>query len=264
MNLNEQVLEIILKNPGTSKKILAERFGLSLYRLNRLFRHIERDLNGRTLVHDDERGVWIVRLDDSKCLGMEWMGFQQGGYRQCDCKSLFQDGRCYEHSGCEDIEMVAFNRKLDFLAGPGDPTARSLSQLTMEVVRDLMANLERIIPITRRNLKNKLELLKILSAACVALKWKEKMRRQPTEGYVPHEFAARSGQSSVNPFEYSLKKYFAELEIPFDSDKDQVLKAWKRLALCYHPDVMGSDGDEEKMKAINLAKDSIFRVKRWD
>ena len=38
--------------------------------------------------------------------------------------------------------------------------------------------------------------------------------------------------------------------------------AWKRLAKRCHPDREG--GDEEKMKAVNLAKERIFRLRRWD
>ncbi|MCX5861178.1 MAG: hypothetical protein NTW27_03510 [Deltaproteobacteria bacterium] len=34
--------------------------------------------------------------------------------------------------------------------------------------------------------------------------------------------------------------------------------------MCYHPDVWGSYNDEEKMKAINPAKDRIFGVRGWD
>jgi hypothetical protein len=264
MNLNEQVLQKLLENPGTPKSIIAEMFGLSHYRLHRIFRHIERGLQGQALVHQHNLGVWIVDADPSKCKGMIWTGCNSEGYRQCSNDGEFPDGRCYEHSECEASDMVAFHRRLSYLAGPGDPSVRSLSQLALESVQELLSILEAIVPLTLKDLNNKGDLFRLLSAARSVLAWKDRMRMRQTQRPIPPEFRARFTHATVNPFEYSLRKYFAVLELPVDADRDQVLRAWKQLALRYHPDVQGNDGDEEKMKAINLAKDRIFGVRGWE
>jgi uncharacterized membrane protein len=52
--------------------------------------------------------------------------------------------------------------------------------------------------------------------------------------------------------------------IDSDSSKEDTFRAWKRLERIYHPDTSKDDGDEEKMKEINMAKDRIFRIRRWD
>lgn len=264
MNLNELVLKNVLQNPGTPENVIAEMFGLSHYRLLRVFRHIERDLRGQVLVHHEVFGVWIVDEDPRKCKTMVWIGINSEGYRQCSNASEFPDGRCYEHSECEASDMVAFLRKLSYLTGPSDPSVRTLSQLTLEKVRELLSVLDTIIPLTRKDLNNKSNLFTVLSGAHRYLIWKDRMRMRRTGTTVPPEFRKRYSYATRNAFEYSLKKYFAALELPVDASREQVLKAWKQLAMRYHPDVQGSDGDEEKMKAINLAKDRIFRVKRWE
>jgi DnaJ-domain-containing protein 1 len=82
------------------------------------------------------------------------------------------------------------------------------------------------------------------------------------QDWLPPEFAARHRQSSINPFEYGLKKHFDTLGISSEAKRDDVLKAWRRLARKYHPDA--KRGSEEKMKAINLAKERIFRIRKWD
>lgn len=262
MNVHEQVLKTILERPGTSKKGLSQIFELSDYRLNRVLRIIERDLRDRTIVHSHENGVWLVDVDPARCSGMIWHGAEAGGYSQCDMLPRFRDGCCYEHSHCENPEIVAFRRKLEYLVGPVEPTPHYVSQLSMMAVEDLLKRLILISPLTRRDVLTKSKFLSMIRAAIATLKWKEEMRRRMDEDEIPLEFFARHRRSSVNPFEYSIKKCFVLLEVPADATKEEVLSAWRKLARLCHPDLQ--DGDEERMKAINLAKDKIFRIRRWD
>jgi DnaJ-domain-containing protein 1 len=262
MNVHEQVLNTILEKPGTSKRHLCRIFELSDYRLNRVLRIIERDLEGRTIVHSHENGVWLVNVDSDKCSGMIWHGPEKGGYHQCGSLPRFQDGRCYEHTQCENPEIVAFRRKLEYLVGPVEPTAHYVSQLPIHVVEELLKKLHLIAPHTRRDELTRSRFFSMIKAALAHLKWKEEMRRRRDEDRIPPEFFERHRRSSINPFEYSLKKYFIVLEVPTDATKEEVLRAWRKLARQYHPDL--EDGDEERMKAINLAKDKIFRIRRWD
>jgi DnaJ-domain-containing protein 1 len=262
MNIHEQVLKTILERPGASKKSLSRIFQLSDYRLNRVLRIIERDLRDRTIVHSHENGVWLVDVDPGRCSGMIWHGEDAGGYRQCGMPPRFRDGCCYEHSQCENLEIVAFRRKLEYLVGPVEPTAHYVSQLSMIVVEDLLKKLNLVTPLTRRDVLTKSRFLSIIRAAIAALKWKEEMRRRMEEDEIRPEFFARHWRSSVNPFEYGIKKCFVLLEVPADATKEEVLSAWRKLARQCHPDLQ--DGDEERMKAINLAKDKIFRIRRWD
>ncbi len=262
MNVHQQVLKTILEKPGTSKKSLCRMYELSDYRLNRALRVIERELRGRTVVHSHENGVWLVDVDPEKCSGMIWQGTDAGGYLQCGMVPRFRDGCCYEHSQCENPELVAFRRKLEYLAGPSEPTAYYVSQLSMTIVEELLKKLTVIAPLTRRDELTKSKFLRIIKAALAMLKWKEEMRRRADEDRIPPEFFARHRRSSVSLFEYSLRKYFVMLEIPVDASKEVVLRAWRKLARQYHPDL--ENGDEERMKAINLAKDRIFRIRRWD
>lgn len=263
MNLNQRVLRVIIEKPGTRREVLTRMFELSDYRLNRVLRHIERELGDRRLVSHPENGVWIVEIEGTGCLGVEWLGRESGGYVQCDKEPAFPDGRCYIHSTWESGEMVAFQRLLAHLAGPADPSPYTLSQLALHEVEDLIGVLTHINPATRLDAENKLRFLKILRAARRVLAWKDQMRQRRSEGWIPPEFQARHRASSINTFEYSLKKHFVVLEIAVDSTREQVLKAWKRLARKYHPDV-GGGGDEERMKAINAAKERIFKIRRWD
>jgi|SRR5271157_3062791 len=262
MNLQERVLKTILERPGTSKKRIARLFDLSSYRLHRVFRHIERDLQGRTLVHHDENGVWVVKMDPGKCMGTLWSGALGGGYSQCSNNPEFPDRRCYEHSVCQNPEMVAFKRKLDYLAGPAEPTAFHLSHLTIAIVENLIERLKKIAPLTRRDRLEKNKFRWLLEAALRTLRWKDQMRQRRSHDRIPHEFFEHHRRSSGNTFEYSLKKHFLVLEVALDATRQQVLDAWRRLARLHHPDAAG--GDEERMKAINLAKEKIFRIKRWD
>lgn len=260
--MKNQVLAIVLEEPGISRQNLRETFGLSNYRLNRVFRELERELPGQTIVHHPEHGVWLVEVNSDQCSGMNWKGVQSGGYKQCPNHGEFDDGCCYLHSACENPEMVAFVRKLAYLVGPAEPTPYGLAQLTLIEVQDLADTLTNIVPLTRKDAVNREKLRRVIATALSMVQWRIQRRRAHSDNWIPPEFRDRHGKSSVNPFEYSLKKHFHLLEVPIDAEKEEVLKAWKRLCRKYHPDVEG--GDEDKMKQINLAKERIFRIRRWD
>ncbi|MGO9570165.1 MAG: J domain-containing protein [Desulfomonilaceae bacterium] len=262
MNLQERVLKTILERPGSSKKRIARLFDLSSYRLHRVFRHIERDLQGQTIVHHDENGVWLVEMDPGKCMGTLWAGALGGGYRQCSKNPEFKDKRCYEHSECQNPEMVAFKRKLDYLTGPAEPTVFHLSHLTMAIVENLIERLKKIAPLTLRDQLEKDRFRGLLEAALRTLRWKDRVRQRRSRDRIPPEFFERHRRSSGNTFDYSLRQHFLVLEVASDATRQQVLNAWRRLARRHHPD--SASGDEERMKAINLAKEKIFRIKRWD
>ncbi|MBI4963062.1 MAG: DnaJ domain-containing protein [Desulfomonile tiedjei] len=263
MTLQQQILRIILERPGTRSEAFSRLFDLTAYRLNRVFRHIERDLHDQILVRHDGNGVWIVDLDPSICHAMLWSGSRERGYVQCRGEIAFSDQRCYEHTQHENPEMVAFKRLLAYLAGPAEPSARTLSQLALAQVEDLLHTLERISPKSRRDQDTKRRLAAAILAARAHLKWRDEMRRRRAQDrWIPPEFEERHWRSSGNTYEYSLKKHYVVLEIPEQATKEEVLKAWRRLARRFHPDAAG--GDEERMKAINLAKEKIFRIKRWD
>jgi hypothetical protein len=262
MTLPDHILETIERVPGCTKQELACRFGLSSYRLNRVLRQLERRLCSQTVVHDEENGVWIVEVDPEKCKGMVWIGVGSSGYRQCTAEPEFDDGCCYDHSQCENLEITAFMRELAFRAGPREPSAHGISQIGMAGVEDLIARLRKLKPLTRKDVLTKKRVLGSLMAAMALLKWKELMRRRAREDWIPPELRQRHRESSINPFEYSLRKYFTLLEVRANSTRQEVLAAWRRLARRDHPDVPG--GDVEKMKIVNLAKDRIFRLKRWD
>lgn len=265
MNLEDTIFQFIQENPGALKNELSEMFGLSDYRLHRVFRHISRNLEGRTLKSDSERGVWILNIDPRMCLGYEWVGFDNGGFRQCSEDPAFPDGRCYRHSEHENPEMIAFKRRLHYLIGPCDPNPWHLTQLPLTEVRELHESLRRISPITQKDFDDRMKLLRVFVSALSWLKWKDEMRRRNSENWLPPEFEQRHRASSRNSFEYSMRRYYLILEISSDSTKEEALKAWKRLARLYHPDSSPqTGGNEEKMKEINHAKERIFRFRRWD
>jgi DnaJ-domain-containing protein 1 len=263
MTLQQQILKMILEKPGTPVKVFSRLFDLTDYRLSRMFRHIQRELCDQTLVRHEDNGVWIVDLDPSRCHTMEWSGSQRRGYVQCRSEIEFSDQRCYEHTQYENPEMVAFKRLLTYLVGPAEPSTRTLSQLSLTEVEELLDALQRIAPMSRRDQVTKRELLAIILAANAHLRWRDEMRRRHYQyNWIPPEFEERHRRSSGNTYEYSLKRHYVVLEVTEDATKEEVVKAWRKLARRYHPDAHG--GDEERMKAINLAKEKIFRIKRWD
>ena len=213
-------------------------------------------------MHHDENGVWVLEMDPHKCMGTCWLGPLDGGYGQCPNKPEFPDRRCYGHSECQNPEMVAFKRKLGYLAGPAEPSAFHLSHLTLAIVENLIESAKRIVPLTLKDQTEKKKFLGLLEAALKMLRWKDQMRRRRSQDRIPLEFFERHRRSSGSTFEYSLGKHFVVLEVPANAPRQQVLRAWRRLARRHHPDNPG--GDEERMKAINLAKEKIFRIKKWD
>jgi hypothetical protein len=263
VTVEESILRMILEQPGAQREVLCRLFDLNDYRLNRVFRHIERNLAKRRLVHHRENGCWIIDVDPSRCAGVEWLGRERGGYEQCRLGRDFPDNCCFEHTRYENPEMVAFQRLISHLVGPAEPSSRSLSQLSLLQLEDLLATLQRIGPMSRRDQGTKRKLLSMMLAARATLRWKEEMRRRRLdERRIPPEFEERHRRSSINTYEYSLKKYFILLEVSESASRDDVLKAWRKMARRYHPDAEG--GDEEMMKHVNLAKERIFRLRRWD
>lgn len=265
MDVEETILGLIRERPGIAKDVLAKAFCLSDYRLNRVFRHINRNLNLRSIEKDPENGLWVVDINPERCLGYEWLGADSGGLQQCSQAPAFNDGRCYKHSEVESTELTAFKRRLAHLLGPCDPNPRYVTQLSLFVVEELFQTLRRISPITQKDFDERMKLLKVIISSRAWLRWKEQMRKRGTEKRVPPEFEHRHRASSVNTFEFSIRKYFAVLEISPDATKEETLKAWKRLARIHHSDAgTQTGGDGEKMKEINFAKDRIFRLRRWD
>ena len=262
--IKDRVLRAINERPGSPEAWFGEQFGLSHYRLNRVFRSIQRDLQRSLIVHDSERGVWLVEIDVSRCLGVNWVGEHAGGFRQCIQSELFPDGRCYEHSQYECEEMVALSRRIHFLTGPRGPTVQTLAESAMETLQELMQVLEGIQPATKRDWQNKARLLRLLMSALVFRETKHRMSVSSEEYEIPYEFRRRHINSSVNPYEFALRKYFVLLRVPANATREDVIRAWKKLALLYHPDVQGENGDEEMMKAVNEAKDKIFRFRGWE
>ncbi|MGO9123235.1 MAG: J domain-containing protein [Desulfomonilaceae bacterium] len=262
MNLNDQILKFILDEPGASIERLCGAFNLTEYRLKRIFRNIENGLRGRTIVHHHKNGVWIVEVDSERCLGIDWMEHDNNGYIQCGREPEFPDARCWHHSGWENPELIAFERRLSYLTGPTEPNPYSVSHLSMTEVDELFKTLNGILPATLLQQQQKKKFMSMLLSALAILRWKYQMRGRRTEQEIPREFADRHRRSSINTFEFSLQRHFQVLELSPDSTKQDVMKAWRRLARRFHPDTI--DGDEERMKIINLAKERIFYVRGWD
>lgn len=262
MNLEQDVLSVILRNPGISKHRLSHMFDLSSYRLHRVFRLLAKDLENRMLIHDKDNGVWIVDIDPDFCHDVEWHGVDGGGYRQCGSRPKFPDYRCYMHSQWQSCEMAAFRRELECLVSPCDPSAYHLGQLTLTVIEEMLRKIARIRPVTLQEELARRRFQTMLKSAFAFLTWKDMMRRRRQEQEIPPEFFERHRSSSVRPLEFAVKKFFLILEVPPTSTREEVLKAWRKLARKFHPDT--EDGDEEKMKELNHAKDRIFRIRRWD
>jgi len=160
--------------------------------------------------------------------------------------------------------MVALARQINCLAGPGEPSVRSLSLVPELVLENLLTALSRTEPLTLADTTNKAKFHRLLRGALSFRMWKDSIRRQSLENEIPSDLRNRHSNSSGNPYEFMMRKYFILLKIPSDSGREEVLKAWKRMALLYHPDAAGVDGDEEMMKKVNEAKDRIFSLKGWE
>jgi hypothetical protein len=262
--INLQILHFIREKPGTLRRSLLEIFNLTEYRLNRVLRNLQREFPDLVFPWSNDHGVWALELDRSRCLGVNWLGQSSGGYSQCQGEPGYADGRCYEHSECESPEMIAFMRRVAYLLGPIEPNPMNLMSLGIVQVEELFETLRRITPLTKSEFHSRYRLVKIFGSAYATLKWKKRRRPKFSDFRLPPEFEARHRSSSINPFEYSLKKLFSMLDIPTTSSREQTLRAWKRLARLHHPDAQGGKGNEDRMKELNMAKDRIFRIRRWD
>jgi hypothetical protein len=262
MSLPKEVLVVLLQTPGCSEDSLCLRFDLSRYRLHRVFRNIRRSLDShKALVAEDGRGVWIVELDESRCLGLDWVG-SSDGYVQCTLESEFPDHRCYYHSKYEDLELVAFNRRLAFLLASAEPSVRSLSCLSMIVLEELSDSLSVVVPKTYADSQKKRRLVKELRGALLFRTAKERMKIDSRPNWIPPELWERLNRGPKNLNDFLLKEHFEILELSFEASREEVLNAWRKLARIFHPDVTGDDGD--RMKLINKAKERIFQVRKWD
>jgi DnaJ-domain-containing protein 1 len=259
---HELVLKRIRDHPGTTREQLARLFGLSGYRLRKMLRRLAEEKPGTAFVDDCDHGLWVVDLECGRCVGMHWAGVDSGGYVQCSGKPAFADGCCSEHSQCESMEMTAFRRELAYRTGPCRPTPFNLGQAGAVVLEELTCSLASVKPLTAQEASAKKEMLAALKSALALVRWKELMRSRNREDRIPPELKGRHSGSSVNPFEYSARRHFAVLEVSPAASRAEVVKAWRALARRYHPDT--PDGDEEMMKAVNLAKERIFRLRRWD
>ena len=262
VNLN--ILQFIKDHPGAPKSVISRMFSLSDYRLNKALRGLEREFRDIAFPWSHDNGVWLVKVDRSRCLGMVWRDAGNDGYSQCKESPAFPDGMCYEHSSYESPEMTAFVRKLAYILGPREPNPLNLLTLGPVQLEELYEIIRRITPLTEAESKTRLRFTRAFVSACATIKWKRRRHSNYSEFHVPPGFAERMKGSSINPFEYSLKKLFALLGIPSTSTREDTLKAWKRLARRYHPDAPDGIGNEEKMKELNIAKDRIFRIRRWD
>ncbi len=262
--INLNILTFIRENPGTSRTSILEAFHISEYRLNRALRGLKREHPDIAFPCSHGHGLWVVRLDRSLCLGMEWSAEENGGYVQCNATPTFSDGKCYEHSSCESPEMIGFLRKLSYCMGPREPNPINLLTLGIVQIEELYEALKRITPLTSSEFRARYRLIQMFASAYTTIKWKRRKRTEYSEYHIPPEFAERHRESYINPFEFSLKKLFALFDIPSTATRDETLKAWKKLARLYHPDSFGGIGDEEKMKELNLAKERIFKIRRWD
>jgi len=260
--MHRAILEKLKQRPGTTPAELAETYGLSRYRLHRLLRQAARELTDSSIIQHEDHGIWIVVIDPECCRGMEWCGAPAGGFRQCRGPREFSDGCCSAHSECESQEMTAFRREIAYRCATATITPSLLSELGLTALEKLGDALSSVEPLTEAERVLKERYRAALDAARAIIRWKEQRRRMARESWIPPELLGRHRQSSVNPFEFSLRKHFALLEVPPAATREEVLKAWRKLARRFHPDTR--NGDEEMMKAINLAKEKIFRLRRWD
>lgn len=262
MELLDELLITLREHPGITKSQLCNQFQLNSFKLNRALRTIERDLDGIGIIRSEDHGVWVIHFNTKLCMGVVWEGESDGRFCQCMHKPAFVDNRCYEHTDYESPEMVAFERELKYLTAVAEPNVFFVSQLNLDEVEELINELKRIVPKSHKEEIKQKKLYFMLRAAQARLKWKERSRKRVFDSWIPDDMWERHRRSTFNPFEATLKKYFVILEVTAQSSRDEVLKAWKRLARKYHPDK--ENGNEELMKQINSAKERIFKIRHWD
>lgn len=64
----------------------------------------------------------------------------------------------------------------------------------------------------------------------------------------------RHAPPPTRPDQKTIRDYYANLEIPFNSDRETVRKAYRRLMRKYHPDNFANDSEKEAM-ATNLSQE---------
>jgi DnaJ-domain-containing protein 1 len=194
---------------------------------------------------------------------MDWVGPECGGWRQCRCRAEYGDHRCGEHTDYESPELVAFKRKLAYLTGMGEPNSLLISQMNLEEAEELLAEILSMTSVTRKDRVDKLRLITMIRAAVALMKFRAQSRRRVImDDWIPPGARDAHRRSSGNSYEFVIRKHFLVLELQPEADRDEVLRAWKRLARQFHPDT--GSGNEERMKEINAAKEKIFRIRRWD
>ncbi len=261
MTLHDKITNFILENPGSCKSDMCRVFQLTRFRLNRALCGINDKLVDCSLVHSKEHGLWIVPMDPNSCLGVNWQGGPGGALAQCPNAPCFADGRCYEHTDGESLEMIAFRRELIYATGMPEPNSFLLSQLHITELEAYLLELDAIRPLSGKEASEKAAYRDMLRAAFALLRWKEMRQRRRTEEWIPHDAYERHHNSSINPFEFTARQYFVTLDLTPKATREEVLKAWRSLARKFHPDTQG--GDEERMKKINYAKEKIFHIRRW-
>jgi hypothetical protein len=63
-----------------------------------------------------------------------------------------------------------------------------------------------------------------------------------------------SQRPEVKTMDTVLAQYYANLEIPYGSDRNTVTRAWKRLLKKYHPDLHSSDPEKKHIANIVTQK----------
>ncbi len=71
-----------------------------------------------------------------------------------------------------------------------------------------------------------------------------------------------TSETFIDNKDKEIRKYYANLEIPYASNIETVTRAWKRLLKKYHPDLHSTDPDklilaQELTKGINHAYEKI-------
>jgi hypothetical protein len=256
-----RMIERIRERPGQSREELGAYFGIPVPRLGRLLRQAARDvLAPGSALHIGEHGIWVIDLDRTRCAGVDWVE-ESGAYVQCPASPCYSDGRCYAHSSEPNAEFIAFEREMGYLLGPGRPNVIDTAQLGRSRIEELEERLSSIPTHTHKDVEAKARWERVIRGALGFIAWKKKGSSRQAERISP-EFLRRHRESSVNPFEFTLRKCFAVLETTPEAARDEVLNAWRRLAKRHHPDRTG--GDDALMKALNEAKDRIFRLRGWD
>ena len=83
------------------------------------------------------------------------------------------------------------------------------------------------------------------------------------EASTEHSSSARSSAAGPrSPNDRRLAEAYANLELPYGADLEQVKEAWKRLMRKYHPDLHSQDVEKQKIateivQGLNLAYERL-------